>query len=123
MGLLTARPSSTHFVVDHPLFLDVKENPDWKNQFENSHPLKLEIGFGMGDFLIAMARKEPESNFVGIDFSQDCISKLLQSIDSFQFFLCYMEGNLIALSNAHFLTYFQIDQTYRQNQLKKVLES
>ena len=84
MGLLTARPSSTHFVVDHPLFLDVKENPDWKNQFGNSHPLKLEIGFGMGDFLIAMARKEPESNFVGIDFSQDCISKLLQSIDSFQ---------------------------------------
>ena len=48
MGLLTARPSSTHFVADHPLFLDVKENPDWKNQFGNSHPLKLEIGFGMG---------------------------------------------------------------------------
>ena len=66
MGLLTARPSSTHFVVDHPLFLDVKENPEWKSQFGNSHPLKLEIGFGMGDFLIAMARKEPESNFVGI---------------------------------------------------------
>ena len=84
MGLLTARPSSTHFVADHPLFLDVKENSEWKNQFGNSHPLKLEIGFGMGDFLIAMARKEPESNFVGIDFSQDCISKLLQSIDSFQ---------------------------------------
>ena len=84
MGLLTARPSSTHFVADHPLFLDVKENPDWKNQFGNSHPLKLEIGFGMGDFLIAMARKEPESNFVGIDFSQDCTTKLLERIDSFQ---------------------------------------
>ena len=38
----------------------------------------------MGDFLIAMAKKEPESNFVGIDFSKDCISKLLQSIDSLQ---------------------------------------
>ena len=84
MGLLTARPSSTHFIVDHPLFLDIKENPDWKNQFGNSHPLKLEIGFGMGDFLIAMARKEPESNFVGIDFSQDCTTKLLERIDSFQ---------------------------------------
>ena len=84
MGLLTARPSSTHFVADHPLFLDVKENPDWKSQYGNSNPLKLEIGFGMGDFLIAMARKEPESNFVGIDFSQDCTTNLLERIDSFQ---------------------------------------
>ena len=46
MGLLTARPSSTHFVADHPLFLDIKETSDWKSQFGNSNPLKLEIGFG-----------------------------------------------------------------------------
>lgn len=84
MGLLTARPSSAYFAVEHPFFLDIKENTDWQNQFGNSHPLKLEIGFGMGDFLIAMARNEPESNFVGIDFSQDCVLKLLERIDSFQ---------------------------------------
>ena len=33
------------------------------------------------------------------------------------------EDNLTALSNSHFLTYFQIGQTCRQNQLKKVLVS
>jgi tRNA (guanine-N7-)-methyltransferase len=84
MGLLTARPSSTAFVVDDPCFLDVKENPDWQSQFGKDHPLKLEIGFGMGDFLIAMAKREPDSNFIGIDFSQDGIQKLLARIRSSQ---------------------------------------
>ncbi len=84
MGLLTARPSSTHFVVEDPCFLDVKENPNWQSQFGNDHPLKLEIGFGMGDFLISMAKREPYSNFIGIDFSQDGIQKLLALISSSQ---------------------------------------
>jgi tRNA (guanine-N7-)-methyltransferase len=80
MSLLTARPSSAKFVVEDPYFLDIEEHPDWQNQFGNSHPIKLEIGFGMGDFLIEMATREPESNFVGIDFSQDGIRKLLVRI-------------------------------------------
>jgi len=84
MGLLTARPSSTPFTIEDPYFLDVKEHPDWQIQFGNSYPLKLEIGFGMGDFLIAMATREPECNFIGIDFSQDGIRKLLQRIKSRQ---------------------------------------
>ncbi len=84
MGLLTARPSSTPFVVEDPCFLDIKGNPNWQTQFGNTHPLKLEIGFGMGDFLIAMARREPDSNFIGIDFSQEGIQKLLERIHSLQ---------------------------------------
>ena len=84
MGLLTARPSSAAFVVEDHFFLDVKENPDWQSQFGNSHPLKLEIGFGMGDFLISMAKREPNTNFIGIDFSQEGIQKLLQRIRSSQ---------------------------------------
>ncbi len=84
MGLLTARPSSAKFVVEDPYFLDVDEHPDWQGQFGNSQPIKLEIGFGMGDFLIEMAAREPHSNFVGIDFSQDGIRKLLSRVKDLQ---------------------------------------
>ena len=84
MGLLTARPSSTGFVVEDPCFIDSVEAPDWQRQFGNNHPLNLEIGFGMGDFLITMAKREPNSNFVGIDFSKDGIQKLLTRIRSSQ---------------------------------------
>ena len=84
MGLMTARPSSAKFVVEDSCFLDVEERPDWQSQFGNNHRLKLEIGFGMGDFLIAMAVREPQSNFIGIDFSQNGILKLLARIKNQQ---------------------------------------
>ncbi len=84
MSLMTARPSSSKFVVEDPCFLSADERPDWQNQFKNDHPLKLEIGFGMGDFLLAMALKEPQSNFIGIDFSQNGILKLLAQIQVHQ---------------------------------------
>ncbi|MZH02132.1 MAG: tRNA (guanosine(46)-N7)-methyltransferase TrmB [Nitrospinae bacterium] len=82
MSLLSARPTSSSFVVDDPCFLDVDERPDWQTHFGNNQPVKLEIGFGMGDFLIEMAAREPNNNFVGIDFSQDCVRKLLAQINN-----------------------------------------
>ena len=80
MSLLTARPSSG-FVSEDPFFLDVNERPNWQGEFSNSQSIKLEVGFGMGDFLIEMAVREPKSNFVGIDFSHNGIQKLLMRIN------------------------------------------
>lgn len=46
------------------------------------HPgrLVIEIGFGMGDSLLAMARQEPATNFIGIEVHQPGIGKLLHGI-------------------------------------------
>jgi len=58
-------------------FLDIDEWPDWQAQFGNPQRLKLEIGFGMGSFLIEMAAQEPRSNFIGMDFYHKGIRKLM----------------------------------------------
>lgn len=39
----------------------------WKEFFGNDHPIKIEIGMGMGDFIIENALKYPECNFIGIE--------------------------------------------------------
>jgi tRNA (guanine-N7-)-methyltransferase len=80
MGLLTAKPSSAKIKEGDPWFLDVDERPDWQTQFGNRQPIKLEIGFGMGDFLIEMATREPYHNFIGIDFYHKGIQKLINRI-------------------------------------------
>lgn len=80
MGLLTAKPSPTTIDEKDPWFLDIVERPDWKTVFDRDQPLKLEIGFGMGEFLIEMAAREPQSNFIGIDFYHKGIGKLLARI-------------------------------------------
>ena len=72
-------------IAEHdPFFLDVDERPDWPTLFGNSNPLKLEIGFGMGNFLIEMAAKEPGSNFIGIDFYHKGIRKIMTRIKNLQ---------------------------------------
>ena len=64
--------------------MDIDERPDWQAQFGNTNPLKLEIGFGMGNFLIEMAAKEPDSNFIGIDFYHKGIRKIMTRIRNLQ---------------------------------------
>lgn len=40
---------------------------EWAAVFGREAPVVLEIGFGMGDSLLAMAQHEPDKNFVGIE--------------------------------------------------------
>lgn len=39
----------------------------WKNVFENSHPIHIEIGMGKGKFLLFLARQNPGINYIGIE--------------------------------------------------------
>ncbi|PSL13862.1 tRNA (guanine-N(7)-)-methyltransferase [Marinobacterium halophilum] len=45
--------------------------------FGRAAPLVLEIGFGMGDSLIEMARQAPEKNFIGIEVHPPGVGRLL----------------------------------------------
>ena len=76
--------SFAQIIEQDPYFLDIDERPDWQTQFGNTNPLKLEIGFGMGNFLIEMAAKEPDSNFIGIDFYHKGIRKIMTRIRNLQ---------------------------------------
>jgi tRNA (guanine-N7-)-methyltransferase len=69
---------------ESPFFLDTENRPDWSAVFENENPLHLEVGFGNGKFLIEMAAKEPETNFVGLDFYHKGIRKVITRINKLQ---------------------------------------
>ena len=38
-----------------------------KDYFKNNHPLVLELGCGKGEYTVALAKKFPNKNFIGID--------------------------------------------------------
>ncbi len=54
---------------------------DASNTFGRDGPLILEIGFGMGQSLLAMAEAAPACNFVGIEVHTPGVGKLIQGID------------------------------------------
>lgn len=51
---------------------------DWDQLFETPQPLVLEIGFGNGQFLLDLATKNPEKNFIGIERSWGSIQRLVK---------------------------------------------
>ncbi|MDR2027664.1 MAG: tRNA (guanosine(46)-N7)-methyltransferase TrmB [Prevotellaceae bacterium] len=39
----------------------------WKEKFGNSNPVVLELGCGKGEYTVALSRKYPDRNFIGVD--------------------------------------------------------
>ncbi len=65
---------------------EVVKNPEslrghWNQTFQNERPLHIEIGMGKGQFLLTLAAKNPQINYVGIERYS---SVLLRAVEKFQ---------------------------------------
>ncbi len=54
---------------------------DWDKSFDMTGPRVLEIGFGMGDSLIAMAEQNPQSRYLGIEVHRPGVGKVLAEVE------------------------------------------
>ncbi|MBT4520385.1 MAG: tRNA (guanosine(46)-N7)-methyltransferase TrmB [Halieaceae bacterium] len=53
---------------------------DFDAVFEQPGPRVLEIGFGMGQSLVAMGKASPDTNFIGIEVHRPGVGKLMHSM-------------------------------------------
>lgn len=53
---------------------------EWKELFGREAELVVEIGFGNGEFLVGLAKKEPSKNYVGFETSLTSIVKIQKKI-------------------------------------------
>ena len=53
----------------------------WQEVFENTHPLRLEVGMGKGQFIMEQARRHPEMNFIGIEMYSSVLIRALQKME------------------------------------------
>lgn len=56
----------------------------WKKAFNNNNPIHIEIGMGKGDFLIGMAMKYPNINFIGIEKYDSVIVRAIEKLDNYE---------------------------------------
>jgi len=65
------KENETFFNVIQPSRKEITEGfvlkGKWQNHFKNQNPITLELGCGKGEYTIALARKYPNRNFIGID--------------------------------------------------------
>ncbi|KAF0220389.1 MAG: hypothetical protein FD174_1290 [Geobacteraceae bacterium] len=71
--------------IDSPNYLKGENLPvpaDWRGIFGNDNPLALEIGCGIGDFIVKTAVERPDMNFIAIDFYNKGCYKTCRRIDT-----------------------------------------
>ena len=82
MRLRNVKGAST--IIENSSFIikDYKEyKGKYKTIFKNDNPIHIEIGMGKGDFIIGMAKKYPEINFIGIEKFDSVIVRAIEKLD------------------------------------------
>lgn len=54
---------------------------DFNQVFGREAPVVLEIGFGMGDSLVEMAKDQPEKNYIGVEVHRPGVGRLLSNAE------------------------------------------
>jgi len=65
------------YLVNNPM--DYKGK--WNKLFNNNNPIHIEIGMGKGNFIINMALKYPNINFIGIELHTNVIARACKKLE------------------------------------------
>ena len=73
-------PGAEQMIEESPYVIQEPEQKkgSWKEIFGNDHPVHIEIGMGKGQFIIEMAERHPEINYIGIERYSTVMVKALR---------------------------------------------
>lgn len=80
---LRNKPWAKEFIAAHPevvIALPEERKGKWHEEFNNTHPIHVEVGTGKGQFVIGMARQNPHINYIGIEMYDSVIAVALEKI-------------------------------------------
>jgi tRNA (guanine-N7-)-methyltransferase len=69
--------AENEFVIHKELEMSGK----WKDVFQNEHEIHIEIGMGKGQFLITLAKQNPNINYVGIEKYSSVLLRAIQKLE------------------------------------------
>lgn len=69
--------NSSKYYVSNP----TKYKGKWNDFFGNHNPIYLELGTGRGEFIIQMAKKYPNINFIGLELNESQIATAAKKLE------------------------------------------
>lgn len=76
-------PGSRQIIAENPWCIQEpeKQKGRWHTIFENKNPIHIEVGMGKGQFLMTLAGKNPNINYVGIEKYSSVLLRALQKME------------------------------------------
>lgn len=93
------------------------ENPEsnigkWKEVFGNNNPIHIEIGMGKGNFIIGMAQKNPNINFIGIEMYDSVLVRAVEYLNTSELELNNLKLLLLDANNIENIFEKEIEEIY-----------
>jgi len=75
---------SREAIADSPLVIQEprEKKGRWREVFENDHPIRIEIGMGKGRFIMDLARKNPDVNYLGIEKYSSVLIRGIEKLEA-----------------------------------------
>ena len=80
-------PGADDVIKSHPIAIkNVKEyKSKWNQVFANDNAIHIEIGMGKGQFILNLAKQNPNVNYVGIERYSSVLLRALEKFDTEEF--------------------------------------
>ena len=80
-------PGADDFIQKHPVAIknEKEQKGKWDVLFGNLNPIHIEIGMGKGQFLLQLAKRNPEVNYIGIERYSSVLLRALEKFDTEEF--------------------------------------
>lgn len=70
--------NNSNYVINNP----EEYIGNYKKKFNNNNPINIEIGMGKGNFIIGMAEKYPNINFIGIEKYESVMVRAIEKLNN-----------------------------------------
>lgn len=82
-------PRADECIANHKMSVNeiaMKANKgSWNKVFGNENPIYIEIGMGKGQFILTLAKQNPEINYIGIERYSSVLLRALEKYDTEEF--------------------------------------
>ena len=108
-------PGADDVILNHPIaYKEVKDKKGtWKNLFGNDNPIYVEIGMGKGQFLLTLAKQNPDINYIGIERYSSVLLRALEKFDTEEF--CELKNIRFICMNA-----FELPEVFEYGEVAKI---
>ena len=108
-------PGADDVIRKHPIAIknETEKKGQWNKVFENDNPIHIEIGMGKGQFLLTLAKQNPNINYIGIERYSSVLLRALEKFDTEEF---------MGLQNIRFICMdaFELPEVFSLGEVAKI---
>lgn len=108
-------PGADDVILKHPIATKngKEQKGKWKEVFGNDNPIYIEIGMGKGQFLLALAKQNPDINYIGIERYSSVLLRALEKFDTEEY--CELKNIRFICMNA-----FELPEVFEYGEVEKI---